>query len=81
VPRELRRAQIAGFDLDFEKISFFVGRANVKVERAVKSTARRGMARWREHLYAFFSRMATRPTDFFRLPPDQVVELGAEVEI
>jgi KUP system potassium uptake protein len=81
VPRELRRAQIAGLDLDFEKISFFVGRANVKVERAVKSTARRGMARWREHLYAFFSRMATRPTDFFRLPPDQVVELGAEVEI
>lgn len=75
VPRELRRAEIAGLDLDFDKISFFVGRANVK------STPRPGMARWREHLYVFLTRIATRPTEFFRIPPAQVIELGAEVEI
>jgi K+ transporter len=26
-------------------------------------------------------RIATRPTEFFRIPPDRVIELGAEVEI
>jgi KUP system potassium uptake protein len=75
VPRELGRAEIPKISLDPGKISFFVGRANVK------STPRPGMARWREHLYVFFTRIATRPTEFFRIPPDQVVELGAEVEI
>jgi KUP system potassium uptake protein len=75
VLRELRRAEIPELDLDFDKISFFVGRANVK------STPRPGMARWREHLYVFLTRIATRPTEFFRIPPAQVIELGAEVEI
>lgn len=75
VLRELRRAEMPELDLDFDKISFFVGRANVK------STRRAGMARWRKHLYVFLTRIATRPTEFFRIPPAQVIELGAEVEI
>ena len=75
VLRELRRAEIPELDLDFDKISFFVGRANVK------SAQRPGMARWREQLYVFLTRIATRPTEFFRIPPAQVIELGAEVEI
>jgi hypothetical protein len=36
---------------------------------------------WGMSVYVFFTRIATRPTEFFRIPPDQVVELGAEVEI
>jgi KUP system potassium uptake protein len=75
VPRELARAEIPGLDLDPGKISFFVGRANVK------STSRPGMARWREHLFVVLTRLATRTTEFFRIPPDQVIELGAQVEI
>jgi KUP system potassium uptake protein len=39
------------------------------------------MARWRERLYAGLARIATHPTEFFRIPTDQVIELGAEVEI
>jgi len=27
------------------------------------------------------ARVATRPTEFFRIPADRVIELGAEVEI
>ncbi len=75
LPRELGRAEIPGLDLDPGKVSFFVGRANVK------STARPGMARWRERLYIGLTRLATRPTEFFRIPPDEVLELGGEVEI
>jgi hypothetical protein len=40
-----------------------------------------GMARWRERLHSGLARIATRSTDFFRIPPDRVIELGAEVEI
>ena len=75
VARELSRAEIPGLELDPGQISFFVGRANVK------SSPRPGMARWREHLYVFLTRIATRSPEFFRIPPDQVIELGAEVEI
>jgi len=75
VPRELGRADIPGLILDPGQMSFFVGRANVK------STSRPGMARWRECLYAAMARVATRPTEFFRIPADRVIELGAEVEI
>jgi len=75
VPRELGRADIPGLNLDPGQMSFFVGRFNVK------STERPGMARWRERLYAGLTRIATHPTEFFRIPADQVIELGAEVEI
>jgi KUP system potassium uptake protein len=75
VPRELGRAAIPRLELDPNQISFFVGRANVK------SGPRPGMARWRERLYSGLARIATRPTEFFRIPPDRVIELGAEVDI
>jgi KUP system potassium uptake protein len=75
VPRELQRAKIPGLELDPSEISFFVGRANVK------PSPRPGMARWRERLYSALARVATRSPEFFRIPPDRVIELGAEVEI
>jgi KUP system potassium uptake protein len=75
VPRELGRADLPGLILDPEQMSFFVGQFNVK------STARPGMARWRERLYTGLARIATRPTEFFRIPADRVIEIGAEVEI
>ena len=62
VPRELRRAEIPGLELDPSQLSFFVGRANVK------PGSRPGMARWRERLYSGLARVATRPTEFFRTP-------------
>jgi KUP system potassium uptake protein len=39
------------------------------------------MARWRERLYSALARVATRSPEFFRIAPDRVIELGAEVEI
>jgi KUP system potassium uptake protein len=75
VPRELQRAEIPGLKLDPSQISFFVGRANVK------ASPRPGMARWRERLYSGLARVATRSPEFFRIPPDRVIELGTEVEI
>jgi KUP system potassium uptake protein len=75
VARELQRASIPGLALDWRNTSYFVGRANVK------STPRPGMARWRELIFIVLGRLATRTPEFFRIPPDQVLELGAQVEI
>src|SRR5206468_161734 len=42
-----------------------------------RNSSRPGMAGWRERLYSGLVRIATRPTEFFRIPPDRVIELGA----
>jgi KUP system potassium uptake protein len=39
------------------------------------------MAIWRERLFGFMSRNARSATLFFNLPPNRVVELGAQIEI
>ena len=39
------------------------------------------MARWRKKLFVFMSRNAQPATQFFGLPPNRVVELGAQVEL
>jgi KUP system potassium uptake protein len=40
-----------------------------------------GMPVWRERLFALMSRNAQRPTAFFRIPPNQVIEVGIQIEI
>jgi KUP system potassium uptake protein len=76
VPRVLTQlCDMNGIDINMNNVSYFLGR-----ERVLPSD-RPGMARWREVLFAFMSRNARNATDFFRLPPDRVVEVGAEVEI
>lgn len=39
------------------------------------------MPLWREILFAVMSRNAERPTAFFKIPPNQVIEVGIQVEI
>ena len=42
---------------------------------------RRGMALWREKLFAFMSRNAIRATDVYQIPPDRTVELGLRLRL
>jgi KUP system potassium uptake protein len=39
------------------------------------------MAMWRKRLFAFLSRNALRPTQFFRLPINRVIELGMQIKV
>ena len=48
---------------------------------SLRSTAKPGMARWREHLFVWMARNAQTATEFFNLPPDRVVEIGTQVEL
>lgn len=43
-------------------------------------TARLSMARWRKKLFIFMARNAQSATAFFGLPPNRVVELGAQIQ-
>jgi KUP system potassium uptake protein len=64
-----------GLAFDVMDTSFFLSR-----ETVIPSDAP-GMAMWRDHLFAWMTRNATRATDFFNIPPNRVVELGTHVEI
>jgi KUP system potassium uptake protein len=75
VPALLREHEIGGEKFKRMTTTFFLGR-----ERLI-STSKPGMARWREHIFAAMSRNAVGPVDYFRLPPERVVELGMQVEL
>ena len=64
-----------GLDIPIEGSTFFLGR------ETLIATDRPGMAQWRERLFAFMSRNALRATAFFRIPANQVFEVGAQVEL
>lgn len=40
-----------------------------------------GMNIWHERVFAFMTKIAARPTAFFKIPPNQVIEVGIQVEI
>jgi KUP system potassium uptake protein len=54
--------------------SYYLGR-----ERLVL-TGHAKMSRWRKTLFALMSRNARSATEFFQIPPNRVVELGAQIE-
>jgi KUP system potassium uptake protein len=65
-----------GLGFDVMDTSFFLSR-----ETVIPAEDAPGMAMWRDHLFAWMTRNATRATDFFNIPPNRVVELGTHVEI
>ncbi|MCM2280145.1 MAG: potassium transporter Kup [Oligoflexia bacterium] len=65
----------AGLPLDIDELSFYLGR-----ESFVTSGEGR-MPRWRKKLFVLLSRNARPATDYFGIPPDQVIEIGSQVVI
>ena len=64
-----------GLPFNMMETSFFLGR------ETLIPTKKPGMALWREWLFALMSRNAQRATAYFRIPPNRVVELGAQIEL
>jgi KUP system potassium uptake protein len=58
-----------------QKATFFLGR------EIIIPSAKPGMARWREHLFSFASKLAQQPATYFQIPVGRVIELGQQVEI
>ncbi len=61
--------------LSLSDTSFFLARDTVVPSNLP------GMALWRERLFAWMMQNAAKPSDFFRIPPNRVVELGTKIEI
>jgi KUP system potassium uptake protein len=74
VPKDLSTCP-CGMQFDMMDTTFFFSRENIIPTRG------EGMSLWREHLFATMARNAASPMTFFRIPPNRVVELGAQLEI
>jgi KUP system potassium uptake protein len=75
VPLALASLRKSGLKFDIMTTSFFLGR------RTLKQSPTSGMPAWQDQLYIALSRQAANATDFFSIPSDRVVELGAQVTI
>jgi KUP system potassium uptake protein len=75
VPAALAAMRKAGFKYDIMTTSFFLGR------RSIKESPSSEMPVWQDKLYVALTRQAANATDFFSIPSDRVVELGAQVTI
>ena len=75
-PRYLELCAPLGLTLEPMEVSYFLSR-----EKIVSAEHDRGMAQWRDRLFAALARNAGSVTDFFNIPTNRVVELGTRVEI
>lgn len=64
-----------GLEFDEMDTSFFLARDTIVPSKLP------GMALWREKLFSWMYQNAAKPSDFFNIPPNRVVELGAKIEI
>jgi KUP system potassium uptake protein len=78
VPRVLEDCTARDRDLHFAMMdtSFFVGRITV-----VANNKRSRVGAFRAEVFEAMHRNALPATEFFHIPPDRVIELGAQVEI
>lgn len=76
IPEILKQAQSSDLHVDLDDVTFFLGR-----ETLLASDKRGGMALWREHLFSIMSRNAQPATTYFQIPPEQVIEIGTQVEL
>jgi KUP system potassium uptake protein len=74
VPEILALCEGEGLHAAPMETSYYLGREQLL------ATGSSGMARWRKRLFVVMSRNAQSAARFFGLPPNRVVELGAQIE-
>ncbi|MBI5461376.1 MAG: potassium transporter Kup [Gammaproteobacteria bacterium] len=72
VPRALEGMTGFGLELEPMRTTFFVARSTI-----VEGPG--GLPHWRSALYAWMTRQAEGAATYFKLPPNQVVEIGTQV--
>ena len=74
--RALAQCRLQQLRFSLMETSFIIGR-----EKLVASRRRSLLRRWRKQLFIVMSNNALDATEFFRIPPNRVVELGGQIEI
>lgn len=89
VPEILQWARESGVKAKPNETTFYLGRERIIISdgearpgtrRAPDDVVLPHMARWRKKIFVLMSRNARSATEFFGIPPNRVVELGAQVE-
>ncbi|WP_293904370.1 potassium transporter Kup [Phenylobacterium sp.] len=75
VPKALGLCRKQGLKFDIMATSFFLGR------RSVVPSAQSGMPLWQDKLFIFLMKNAANPTEFYKIPPGRVVEMGTQVTV
>ena len=75
VPAAMALMRKCGVKFDIMTTSFFLGK------RTLKCSPASGMPQWQDKLFVNLSKQAINATDFFSIPSDRVVEMGAQVTI
>ena len=75
IPDVVARCGGLGVAADPERTTYYLGRARLLPTGAAP------MARWRKRLFAFMARNASSEPDFYGIPPNRALELGAQIEL
>jgi len=75
IPEIMDMASVQVVGIEPATTTYYLGRETLLTSGASK------MAGWRKALFAFMSRNASNPTSYFGIPPNRVVELGAQIEL
>jgi KUP system potassium uptake protein len=75
VPNVLARCTDAGIDTKPLQTTYYLGRESLILDDDSKTR----LARWRKMLFIFMSKNSRPATQFFQIPPNRVVELGAQI--
>jgi KUP system potassium uptake protein len=76
IPALLREAHERGCVLDLADVTYYVGHETVTPRDDAKA-----LPRWVEAVFGAMQRNSAYLTDYFRLPPDAVVEIGRQISI
>jgi KUP system potassium uptake protein len=76
IPRLLQEAQGRGCSIKLDEVTYYVGHENILHRRHGAA-----LPHWQERIFAAMVRNASHVTDYFRLPSEQVVEIGRQISI
>ncbi len=75
VPAALRACAGQGLEIDPAQASYFLGR------RVIKTSPTSAMPFWQQRIFIMLVNQSSRAIEFFRIPPDRVVELGMQMSV
>jgi KUP system potassium uptake protein len=75
VPAALRACESHGLSIDPAQASYFLGR------RVIRMSTKSAMPFWQQRIFIMLANQSARAIEFFRIPPDRVVELGMQMSV
>lgn len=76
IPKLLEQVHAQGHKINLNEVTYYVGHETIIPRDDVPL-----MPRYLEYIFAFMHRNALPISDYLRLPPDSVVEIGRQIEI